>query len=535
MPLKRTKFLFVTGGVVSGLGKGVSAAALGRLLKARNYRVFVQKFDPYYNVDPGTMSPYQHGEVFVTVDGGETDLDLGHYERFIGETFTKDSNYTQGKLMQELLEEERLGVYHGKTIQAIPHVTDKIIHKIEQVALSSKADFIITEVGGTVGDIESQPFLQALWEFSHRYQGQTFLIHCSFIPYLKASEEFKTKPTQHSVRELHASGLSPNMILLRANSAIPASIAEKTAALTFVKRDHCVPVPDVDNIYKLPLYFEKLNLAKFILQHFGLPCPRPDLADWKKYVKLINAPKHKKVRIAMVGKYVELEDAYKSIVEAINISANYAHCEVELVWLASSSLLDEKTIAQRLEGVSGVIILPGFGKRGFIGKVAVARFTRLRKLPTLGICYGFQAMVIVQAQELQIPNPTSREISRQGTFVIDLIQDKKHHRLGGTLRLGRSKTKLVRGSRVSQIYGSTHAYERHRHRYEASPQYVEQLNQGDFLFSGFDEQTGLAEVCEVKSHPFYIGVQAHPEFEANPLHPHPLFQEFLRVISKSKP
>ncbi|XP_023226519.1 uncharacterized protein LOC111627182 [Centruroides sculpturatus] len=234
MPLKHTKFLFVTGGVVSGLGKGVSAAALGRLLKARNYRVFVQKFDPYYNVDPGTMSPYQHGEVFVTVDGGETDLDLGHYERFIGETFTKDSNYTQGKLMQELLEEERLGVYHGKTIQAIPHVTNKIIHKIEQVALSSKADFIITEVGGTVGDIESQPFLQALWEFSHRYRGQTFLIHCSFIPYLKASEEFKTKPTQHSVRQLHASGLTPNMILLRANSAIPASIAEKTAALTFV-------------------------------------------------------------------------------------------------------------------------------------------------------------------------------------------------------------------------------------------------------------------------------------------------------------
>lgn len=532
--MKNTKFLFVTGGVLSGLGKGVSAAALGRTLKARGFKVFVQKFDPYYNVDPGTMSPYQHGEVFVTTDGGETDLDLGHYERFIGETLTKVSNYTQGKLLQELLDEERRGVYEGKTIQVIPHVTDKIINKLYEAAKSSKADFIITEIGGTVGDIESQPFMQAIWEFSQINRHQSYFIHCAFLPFLETSEEFKSKPIQHSVKLLHSMGINPNMILLRANQKIPEEIVEKVAKTTFVSRESCIPIPNVDNIYKLPIYFEKYKMAEIILKYFKMPERPADLSGWQKYIKLIDQPKKQTLTIAMVGKYVEFEDAYKSIVEALKISGNYNAVNIKLLWI-SSDVITKQNVGKKIANVDGVIILPGFGKRGFDGKVIMAQYTRDHNIPTFGICYGFQAMVVAQAKLQGISDATSSEVDQEGSFVIDIIKGKnKHDNLGGTLRLGLSETKLVKNSLAAKLYGSLSSWERHRHRYETNPQYIEKIVTKDFVFSGFDANNGYAEVCEMPHQKFYLGVQAHPEFNANPLKEHPLFRGFIKAIIKHK-
>lgn len=527
---KDTKFLFITGGVLSGLGKGVSAAAIGRTLKARGFKIFVQKFDPYYNVDPGTMSPYQHGEVFVTVDGGETDLDLGHYERFIDETLTKLSNYTQGKLMQELLEEERKGVYGGSTIQVIPHVTNKIINKLQEAAKISNADFIITEIGGTVGDIESLPFFQAIWEFSQINQHKSFFIHCAYLPFLEVSEEFKSKPIQHSVKLLHSMGINPNMILLRANQHIPEQIVDKVSKTTFIKRDLCIPVPNVENIYKLPLYFEQHQIAQNILKYFNLKERKANLKDWQKYLDLFDQPKHKTLNIAMIGKYVEFEDAYKSLVEALKISANYNHVNIKLHWI-SSDKITLANVVSNLTNIDGVVILPGFGKRGFLGKVIVAKYTRQQNIPTFGICYGFQAMVIAQAEMEHIKNPTSSEIDSKGTFVIDIIKGKKKHdNLGGTLRLGLSETKLIKNSLAAQLYKKTSSWERHRHRYEVNPLYVKKLSTNNFVFSGFDALNHYAEVCEVTDQTFYLGVQAHPEFNANPLREHPLFRGFIKAM-----
>lgn len=532
--MKEAKFLFVTGGVLSGLGKGVSAAALGRTLKARGFKIFVQKFDPYYNVDPGTLSPYQHGEVFVTVDGGETDLDLGHYERFIGETLTKVSNYTQGKLLQELLDEERQGVYKGKTIQVIPHITNKIIHKLEEAAKTSNADFIITEIGGTAGDIESQPFIQAIWEFSKLNPNKTFFIHCAFLPYLETSEEFKSKPIQHSVKLLHSMGVSPDMILLRANKVIPGKIVDKVSQTTFVNRESCIPIPNIDNIYKLPLYFEKYKMAEIILKFFKMKNARANLKDWQKYIDLINAKKSRTIVVGMVGKYVEFEDAYKSIVEALKISANYNVVNLELKWISSEKLTNQD-VANKLKDVDGVIILPGFGKRGFEGKIIVAQYARDYNLPTFGICYGFQAMVVAQALIQGINDATSSEIKAQGTFVIDIIKGKNmQDNLGGTLRLGLSETKLAPKSLAYNLYNAPSSWERHRHRYEVNPLFVQKLTTKDFNFSGVDATKGYAEVCEMINKKFYIGLQAHPEFNANPLKEHPLFRGFLKAIIKDK-
>lgn len=530
----KTKFIFVTGGVLSGLGKGVSAASLGRLLKARGFKVFVQKFDPYYNVDPGTMSPYQHGEVYVTIDGGETDLDLGHYERFIGEHFTKESNYVQGKLLLELLEEERRGVYGGKTIQVIPHVTNKIIAKIEGAAKSSQADFVITEIGGTVGDIESQPFISAISQFSRKYKNSSFFMHATYVPYLEASEEFKSKPTQNSISQLQSLGIFPNMVLLRANREIPADMVEKVAEKAYLEKESCIPVPNSDNIYKVPLYFEKQKMADLVLKHFGMRMKKADLTDWKKYVKLIDTKKEKTLNIAFVGKYVEYEDAYKSIVEATKISANWAKVNVKIKWIQADNLND-KNVGAALKGQDGVIILPGFGSRGFDGKVATALYTREHDIPTFGICYGMQAMTVAQARLKGIADATTSEVSDQGTFVIDVIRGKsKSDNMGGTLRLGESETIMTKGSVVAKLYGSTSAFERHRHRYEVNPEYVEKIQDEEFVFSGFDSKSHLAEVCEMPNKKFYVGLQAHPEFNANPLHEQPVFKGFIEAVKKHK-
>lgn len=534
MAKKNTKFIFVTGGVLSGLGKGVSAASLGRLLKARGFKVFVQKFDPYYNIDPGTMSPYQHGEVFVTKDGAETDLDLGHYERFIGESFTKDSNYVQGKLLLELLEEERRGEYGGSTIQVIPHVTNKIINKIEVAAENSQADFVITEIGGTVGDIESLPFISAISQFSRKHKNSSYFMHATYVPYLEASEEFKSKPTQNSIAQLQSMGIFPNMVLLRANKEIPLDMVKKVALKAYIEQDSCIPVPNSDNIYKVPLYFESYKMADTVLRHFDMEAKKVDLKDWKKYVDLINTPKTKEITVGLVGKYVEYEDAYKSIVEALKISGNWNKVDIKIKWIQSDDV-NEDNVEFRLQGLDGVMILPGFGSRGFNGKVVTAKYTRDNDIPTFGICYGFQAMTIVQAKEKGIKDATSSEISEKGTFVIDIIRGKnKGDDMGGTLRLGESETKLKRGSVAYKLYGKPSVFERHRHRFEAHPDYVKQIEDEEFVFSGFDAKTKLCEVCEMPNKKFYVGLQAHPEFNANPLKEHPVFKGFVKAVIKNK-
>lgn len=527
-----TKYIFVTGGVVSGLGKGVSAAALGRLLKSRGYKVFVQKFDPYLNVDPGTMSPYQHGEVYVTADGAETDLDLGHYERFIGERFTKTSNYVQGKLLQEIINDERNGAYGGNTIQIIPHVSNKIINKLEEAKKESGADFIITEIGGTVGDIESQAFFYAVSQFSRH--NDSYFIHATFVPFLEASEEFKSKPTQNSIAELNSRGIIPNMILLRANKDIPKNIIHKVADKALMDHDKVIPVPNVDNIYKVPLHFENYKMANKILEYFNMEQREAELSDWKGYVKKLDSKRDMTINIGMVGKYVEFEDAYKSIIEAINISATWNKVDLNLKWI-NSEKLDKKKISNSLRGLNGVLILPGFGKRGFDGKVVTAEYCREKDLPTLGICYGMQAMTVAQAKLKGIDDATSSEVSKDGTFVIDYIRGKDiEDKMGGTLRLGISETLIKKGSVLEKIYKSNSSFERHRHRFEVNPAFIPVLEDEKFSFSGYDKETGLAEVCERSDKKFYIGLQAHPEFEANPLKPHPVFEAFIKSMKKSR-
>ena len=527
-----TKYIFVTGGVVSGLGKGVSAASLGRLLKARGYSIFVQKLDPYLNVDPGTMSPYEHGEVYVTHDGGETDLDLGHYERFIGTKFTKLSNYTSGRIYHDMLEAERQGKFGGKTLQIIPHITKHIEELILKAGRTSKADFVITEVGGTVGDIESQPFIYALANFHQLHKNSTFFMHATYVPYLEASKEFKSKPTQHSIKELRQYGINPNMILLRANKTPTDDIIDKTAKVSLLDHNSIIGVPNSDNIYKVPLFFEEKKMAQTVLKHFGMPNRKAKLDDWKKLVNLIDTKPSKTLEVAMIGKYIELEDAYMSIIEALKISSYYNNVKINMRWIQSEDLTT-KNIAKKLKGIDGAIILPGFGKRGFDGKVVAAKYLRDKNLPTFGICYGMQAMTVVQAQYKGIKDATSSEVSDEGTFVIDIIRGKnKTDKLGGTLRLGETETRMVKGTVVQKLYGTKSSFERHRHRFEVNPAYVEQIQDKDFLFSGFDAKNDLAEVCEMPKKKFYVGLQAHPEFNANPLKEHPVFRGFVKSMIK---
>ncbi len=532
--MKETKYIFVTGGVVSGLGKGVSAASLGRLLKARGFKIFVQKLDPYYNTDPGTMSPYQHGEVYVTSDGAETDLDLGHYERFIDEKFSQESNYTQGKILFELLNEEREGKFNGNTVQVIPHVTNKIQEKIKKAEKVSHADFVITEIGGIIGDIESRPFAYAIAKFARKHKNKCFFIHTTFIPYLEAGKEFKSKPTQQSIALMQSFGIVPDMILLRSNKNLPQKMVKKVADKTLIEFERCIPVPTVDNIYKVPLHFEKFRMAQIVLEHFGIEQRDADLNDWKDFVEMIKKDKKITLNIAMVGKYVEFEDAYKSIVEALKITGVWRGVKLKLKWIQSENLTKEN-ITEELEAQDGVIILPGFGQRGFEGKVVAAKYTRDNDIPTFGICYGFQAMVVNQAHEKGIMDATSSEIMDKGSFVIDIIRGKsKDDKVGGTLRLGEMKTIHKKGSLVEKLYNSTEGKERHRHRYEVNPEFIEQIETEEFVFSGYSKDNGLAEVCEAPKLKFYLGLQAHPEFNARPLKSHPLFDGFIDAVIKDK-
>ena len=525
-----TKYIFFTGGVVSGVGKGVTAAALGRLLKARGFSVTAQKLDPYINVDPGTMSPYQHGEVFVTDDGAETDLDLGHYERFIDISLNQASNVTTGRVYAEVTARERRGDYLGSTIQVIPHITNEIKRYIFAVADKSEAEIVLVEVGGTVGDNESVHFLEALRQMrSDVGREDTLYVHVTFLPHLKASNELKTKPTQHSVAELRSRGVQPDVIIARADHPIPEEHLGKISLFCDVPREAVIPAETSDVLYNIPLQLEETHLAEFVMQRLNLtPKTAPDLSEWAALTKEIRRPKPS-IRIALVGKYVELHDAYMSVREALYHAGIAANRQVEIEWIHSGDLEKGKGW-ERLEGASGVVVPGGFGERGIEGKIQTARWARENKVPYLGLCLGMQVMCIELARSvLGSDDANSTEFDRNCEHpVISLLPDQ--HELtdmGGTMRLGAYPARLLPGSKAHAAYGADTISERHRHRWEFNNAYREVLGGAGLVLSGLSPNGRLVEIAELRDHPFMLGSQFHPEFKSRPNRPHPLFAAFM--------
>jgi CTP synthase len=527
-----TKYIFCTGGVVSSLGKGVAAASLGRILKSRGLSVAVQKLDPYLNVDPGTMSPYEHGEVFVLEDGAETDLDLGAYERFIDENLTRSSNVTTGQVYQEVITRERRGDYLGKTIQVIPHVTNIIKGYITRVARESGADIVIVEVGGTVGDIEGQPFLEALRQMRKDCgRENTLYVHVTLLPHLAATDELKTKPTQHSVRELRSMGIQPDAILCRADLPMDEGLREKIALFCDVEERAVVSLPTVSTIYEVPLLLEEAGMGEFVMERLGLAQRKPELAEWRKLVTDIKRPKPE-IHVAMVGKYVELHDAYQSVREALHFSAVHHGCDVKIEWVSSESLERGRSL-EALEGVDGIVVPGGFGDRGVEGKVVAARFARENQVPYLGLCLGMQVMTVELARYIfQSDAPNSTEFDPNTRYpVIDLMPDQRDIvDMGGTMRLGMYPCRLVEGTRARAAYGEELTFERHRHRFELNNVFRKDLTAGGMVFSGLSPNGRLVEIAELKDHPFMLGSQFHPEFKARPTRPHPLFNAFVQAV-----
>lgn len=526
-----TKYIFCTGGVVSSLGKGVAAASIGRLLKSRGLSVTVQKLDPYLNVDPGTMSPYEHGEVFVLEDGAETDLDLGAYERFIDENLSRASNLTSGQVYQQVINRERRGDYLGKTIQVIPHVTNQIKASITHVARETGADIVIVEVGGTVGDIESLPFLEAIRQMrKDAGRDNTFYIHVTLLPHLNATNELKTKPTQHSVRELRGIGIQPDMIVCRADLPVPDDLREKIALFCDVEKQAVVPLTTVETIYEVPLILEKTGVADFICERLHLACAPADLSEWRKMVEHIKNPKPP-VTIGIVGKYIDLEDAYISVYEALKHAATAQDCEVKIEWIASEDLEKGRGL-DRLEGVNGIVVPGGFGERGIEGKIIAAKFARVRGVPYLGLCLGMQVMVIELARDVyESDAPNSTEFNPTTPYpVIDLMPDQRDIAdLGGTMRLGSYPCRLLAGTVAAQAYQAEMVTERHRHRFEFNNEYREVLGQAGLVLSGLSPDGRLVEISEIKDHPFMLGSQFHPEFKSRPTRPHPLFAALIKT------
>ena len=536
------RFIFVTGGVVSSLGKGLSSASLAYLLQSRGYKVRLRKLDPYLNVDPGTMSPFQHGEVFVTDDGAETDLDLGHYERFSGVSAKKSDNITTGKIYNDVLKKERKGKYLGKTVQVIPHITDRIKEFIKND--SSKEDFVICEIGGIVGDIESLPFVEAIRQFANDIEKKnTLFIHLTLVPYLKASDEIKTKPTQHSVKELRSIGIQPDIIICRSERSIPLEHRKKISLFCNVDIKNVIETVDVKTIYEAPISFFKEKLDVQVLNYFKMKSKKPvNLNPWKKITKIILQTK-KEVNIAIIGKYVELKDAYKSLDEALAHGGIENKIKVNLIRIDSDKLRVSE-IKSKLRNISGILIPGGFGKRGTDGKIEAIRYARNNKIPFLGICYGMQMAIIEFARnKLNIKKATSSEFDKNGVHVIGLINEwKKDGKtikgtdkdLGGTMRLGSYDAKLKDNSLIRKIYGKNLIKERHRHRYEVNINYKEKFEKNGMSFSGLSPDGSLPEIIELKNHPWFVGVQFHPEFKSRPLAPHPLFSSFIRASKNHK-
>ncbi len=524
------KYIFVTGGVVSGLGKGITAASLGRILKTRGLKVAAQKLDPYINVDPGTMSPFQHGEVYVTEDGAETDLDLGHYERFIDEDLNKYSNLTSGKVYWNVLNKERSGEYLGSTVQVIPHITNEIKEFVYRVGKKTGADVVITEIGGTIGDIESQPFIEAVRQISLEQDPQNSLfIHVTLVPFLRGSEEHKTKPTQHSVKELQGMGIKPSIIVLRCDTPLERSIFKKIALFCNVKPDQVIENITQSNIYEAPLMLERSGFSDIVCRELGLEAPPADLSEWTEIVSRMNNKNAKTVEIGLVGKYVELHDAYLSVAEALRHAGYYHNVHVNINWIDSEKI-KEDTAGELLSGMDGIIVPGGFGSRGTEGMVLSARYARENRMPFFGICLGMQVAVIEYAR-----NVAGIEDADSGEFnevcknkVIDFMPGQSADTdKGGTLRLGAYPCRIKPGTTMEKCYGAQEISERHRHRYEFNNDYREALESCGLTLSGLSPDGRLVETVELSDMPFFVGVQYHPEFKSRPNKPHPLFKRFI--------
>lgn len=528
-----SKYVFVTGGVVSALGKGITAASLGRLLKSRGLKVSIQKFDPYLNVDPGTMSPYQHGEVFVTDDGAETDLDLGHYERFIDVNLSQNNNVTTGKIYGSVIGKERKGDYLGATVQVIPHITNEIKERITRVSKETNADIIITEIGGTVGDIESLPFLEAIRQLKSDLGRENVLyIHCTLVPYLCAAGELKTKPTQHSVKELRSIGIQPDIIVCRSEKSLTTSVRDKIALFCDIELEAVVEAMDVNNIYEVPLVLEKQGLAKIVISRLGLQDRPADLDEWREMIDKMSSLE-KSVKIAIVGKYVLLQDAYISIYESLRHAGISNNANVEIKWVHAEEL-ETKTATETLGDVDAILVPGGFGDRGIEGKIIAAQYARENKIPFFGICLGMQIAVIEFARNvLGFKDANSAEFRDTKYPVIDLMPDQKDiEEMGGTMRLGLYPCKLDDDSLSYEAYQQEIIYERHRHRYEFNNQYRPEITEAGMRLSGLSPDERLVEIVELKDHPWFLGCQFHPEFKSRPNRPHPLFVKFVEAAVK---
>ena len=526
-----TKYIFVTGGVVSSLGKGITAASLGRLLKNRGLKVTIQKFDPYINVDPGTMSPYQHGEVFVTDDGAETDLDLGHYERFIDINLSKLSNVTTGKVYSHVLKKERRGDYLGGTVQVIPHITNEIKERIMKAGHDTNADVVITEIGGTVGDIESLPFLEAIRQIKSDIGSDNVLyIHCTLIPYLKAAGEMKTKPTQHSVKELRSLGIQPNIIVVRTELPISQDMKDKLALFCDIDKNSVIECRDAETLYSIPLDLQAQGMDQIVCNHLKLQTNDADMTEWKELLhKVTNLTKE--VKIGLVGKYVELQDAYISVVEALKHAGYAFDADVKIKWINAEHVTKEN-VNEMLDDVDGVLVPGGFGDRGVEGKILATEYARINKKPFFGICLGMQLASIEYARNvLGLKDAHSSELNPGTTNpIIDLLPEQKDiEDLGGTLRLGLYPCKIVPGTKTYEAYQDEVVYERHRHRYEFNNHYREEMEKQGFIFSGTSPDGRLVEIIELKDHPWFIASQFHPEFKSRPQRPQPLFREFIHA------
>jgi len=532
--MSQTKFIFVTGGVTSSLGKGIIAASLAKLLQARGYRATIQKFDPYINVDPGTLNPYEHGECYVTEDGAETDLDLGHYERFLNVPTSQANNVTTGRVYLTVIENERKGSYLGKTVQVIPHITDEIKRRMKLLGESGEYDIVITEIGGTVGDIESLPYIesmrQLIWEVG---DANACVVHLTLVPFLKAAGELKTKPTQHSVKSLLELGVQPDVLVLRTEQSLGADLKKKLALFCNVQGNAVIEARDLSTIYEVPMAMLKEKLDKVVLKKLKLKSSQePELSQWSNFLFRLEHPKSE-VKIALVGKYVELPDAYKSINESFIHAGAANECEVKVTYI-HSEFLTEENVASKLSGYQGILVAPGFGNRGIDGKVIAVKYARENKVPFFGICLGMQISVIEFARNMAgIADAHSSEMSDTANAVIDLMEEqKKITNYGGTMRLGAYDCELVKGSHAAKAYGKSRISERHRHRYEFNNNYKDAIQNAGMKITGTNPQTGLAEVVEVENHPWFVGVQFHPELKSTVENPHPLFVGFVSAAMK---
>lgn len=528
----QTKYIFVTGGVASSLGKGIIAASLAKLLQARGYSVTIQKLDPYINIDPGTLNPYEHGECYVTEDGAETDLDLGHYERFLGKPTSQANNVTTGRIYQSVINKERRGEFLGKTVQVIPHITDEIKRRIQLLGTKHKYDVVITEIGGTVGDIESLPYIESVRQL--RYElgfGNTLVVHLTLIPYMRASGELKTKPTQHSVKTLQENGLQPDVLVLRSEMSLTEEVKRKVALFCNVEQDAVVASLDVPTIYEVPLMMLDQKLDIVALRKLGLDTERPiDLEKWRDFVDRVKNPDKGEVKIALVGKYTELPDAYKSISEAFIHAGATNHVKVRLQYV-NSEKITEQNVAAVLGDMSGILVAPGFGHRGLEGKIIAVKYARENRVPFLGICLGMQCCVIEYARNvLGLSEANSTETGATPEPVIDLMEEQKGiTEKGGTMRLGAYPCTLAEGSHAYEAYGKANISERHRHRYEFNNKYKEALEASGMVATGINPDTNLVEVVEVPDHPWFVGVQYHPEYKSTVINPHPLFVDFVKA------